>query len=292
MADDHEHFSPETREDGSIYTDELYLLRDPASQRTIQAIHDLYRVDTADRQSVQRAWKQLTQRSQETVSDQVFTPHMELPEAEGIAKRSDGMYKRALRRRWTLLAACLTAFLLLGSVVSLLVILPQGGSPQGTQVGTTTLIQQRTQTPAQLGRYVGNVALGETIADIYALYKPLPPQKGTFPMLNLPYLKYQKIGLQIAYSSNNRVVQIAVWSPFRGMTAEHFGAGMSFDQLRHVYPHFTPIKTRDLVLYQKSFSFLFQQISSGVSVSDGHGTILQVCFNTNQVATLLILQSQ
>lgn len=292
MADDHEHFSSETREDESIHTDELYLMRDPASQRTIQAIHDLYRIDTADQQSVQRAWKRLIQRSQETVSEQVFTPHMERSEAGRILKRSDGMYRRRTsRRRWTLLAACLTAFVLLGSVVSLLTILPQGRSPQGAHVGTTTPMQQRTQTPIQLGRDVGNVALGEMIEDINVLYKSSLPEKGISPMLNLPYLRYQKVGLQIVYSDNH-VIQIAVWPPFRGMTAEHFGPGMSFNQLTRTYPHFTPIKPLDLVLYQKSFPFLFPEINSGVSVDDGHGTILQVCFDANQVAMLLILQSR
>lgn len=290
MTGKNEDFWQEMLEDGADGQHMASQLQDQASQRAVQAVRDLYRIDEDDQQSVQRAWARLTQRVQATAVEQDVSVRLKTPEMGLLFKRPGEGGKPTLQRRWALLVACITAFLLLGSFVSLLVVLPG----QGARTGTTAPTRQGTQITTQLGTHLGDIALGESLDDVVALLRPAQPDtKGiAFPDSKLISLKYTKIGVQIFYDSDSHVMQIAVWAPFNGATAEHFAPGMSFSQFTHIYPQAPLMQSDEIVFYQKTFLPFSQKIASGALVDDGHGTRLLVFFDANQVALLLVLQSK
>src|SRR5262249_25089868 len=133
-------------------------VRDPASQHAIEAIRNLYRINAEDQQSVQQAWTRLIQRAQETASEQNTPRPLEVvPEVGKLFKRRGKVRKTMRLRRRVLLAACITAFLLLGSFVSLLVISPQKDSQSGKRTSTVVPTQQGMQTIPPPGTRLGNV---------------------------------------------------------------------------------------------------------------------------------------
>lgn len=258
---------------------------DPDDEKMYMLLEMFYSTShEEDAGSLQRAWERIAREGSHAFPSQRRARRIQ---SAPLASRRLARPVRRIHSSLRILAACLVACVLVGSMLGMIALHNTKSSGPASQRPSPSATPVRV-----LGNTLGPLSLGMSQDEVRVIMEKASKVSSWKDVDRQSImLQADKMNCEVAFSflSPQKAVQLLAWGSFQGATQQGFRLGMTMQEFTQHYASF------HLVSHERTSLpfplFIKQGISSIISITDGKHITLWVVFDQQQRAIQMVLQS-